>query len=586
MHSGEDIHVLSEGHVHRVWRAPRDTGSVVMKQAVRGDVIVTNGSLMREFRLGSRCVGDHVCGVLDLLASDDRWTLVLEDCGGTDLQSLMLEAPLGVAEALDVAICWTKGLASVHLAGVIHQDVKPSNVVWNRGTGAVEVIDFGLAGTQAVDAVGLGAGRRLQGTLDYISPEQTGRTGHGVDMRSDFYSFGASLYRLFAGQPPFVATDRLEMMHAHLARTPVPPVQLNPLIPESLSAIIMKLLAKDPAERYQTDEGVVADLTEVRDRLRAGRVETSSPGMRDVSDVLRLPSTLVGRGRELSALGAAVNRASRGVGPRAIWLSGDAGVGKTALIEAARVGIVAGGASFGRGKYGQVQTNVPYSALVEGCREVLRELLISPAGERRDLGERLSGSVPSGLEVLIPLMPEIEKFVGAQGEIVELGPQESKARFTNVFVAFAAALGTAERPMVLFIDDLQWADAASISVLEAVIGGDGSSGLVIVGAYRRSEVGETHPAGRMLRDSVVDGTATAIALERLTTGDIEAFLSEALGDSSDGVTGLADYVAVCTDGNPFYVRELVEAFNRQGLITRSRAGAAWRWDLDEIQAAG
>jgi predicted ATPase/signal transduction histidine kinase len=584
--NGEYNDFVYEGHVHRVWRERRDSGSVVLKRTFRGDATATNASLLKEFHFGIRLAGEHVCAAIDLLTADDRWTLVLEDFGGTDLQSLMLEAALGVAEAVDVAICWAQGLASVHLAGVIHKDVKPSNVVWNRRTGVVKVIDFGLASEQAVEVVDPVAGRRLQGTLDYISPEQTGRTGRGVDVRSDFYSFGASLYHLFTGQPPFVSADRLEMMHAHLARIPVAPVQLNPLVGESLSAIIMKLLAKDPAGRYQTDEGVIADLVEVRERLRSGRGGDFVAGLRDVSQVLRLPTTLVGRQRELSALSLALDRACGGQGPRAMWLSGEAGVGKSALIEAARAGVVAGGARFGGGKYDQVQTNVPYSGLVEACREMLRELLISPAAQRRDLGERLRAAVPSGLEVLVPLLPEIEKFVGAQAEIVELGPVESKARFTNVFVAFISALGTAERPIVLFVDDLQWADVASISVLEAMIGQDGISGFAIIGAYRPSAVGQSHPAGAILRDSVVGGTATAIAVEPLGAGDIEVFLSEALGTAPAAVAGLADYVVTHTSGNAFYMRELLEALNRQGLITRGRAGAGWRWDLDEIAAAG
>lgn len=511
--------------------------------------------------------------------------LVMEDFEGQPLSDLVRQGRPDLRTTLRIAAAIAGAIGEIHARHVIHKDIKPHNILVDPATGALKLMDFGIAARLSEETPDALRPEWLEGTPAYMSPEQTGRMNRVVDDRTDLYSLGVTLYEMLTGVRPFPATDAAELVYSHLARTPAPPHERSPDVPPAVSSIVMKLLAKDPEDRYQGAYGVKADLEECLSRLDAeGAIAPFPLGRHDVTSVLRVPQKLYGREEESRALLAVFERCQSG-GVELVTLSGHAGVGKTALVREIRGPILQRGGYFVAGKFDQLGRNAPYAGVVRALRELLRQILSEPEEDlARWRGALLEALGPNG-QLVVDLVPELEQILGPQPPVPALGPTESQNRFQLVLQSFLCALASPERPLALFLDDLHWADPASLKLLQLVLTDPGARHLLIVGAYRDHEVGTGHLLTLALSELRGAGARVSeIALRPLDRAHVGQFLADALGRPAEGVAPLAALAFDKTHGNPFFLGQLLKELSAEGLICFDMDEGAFGWDLESIRA--
>ena len=421
--------------------------------------------------------------------------LILEDFGGRSLKEFIHPNNLwqeNLERFLDLAMQVAEILGQVHGAKIIHRDINPANLIVNADTGQVKLIDFGIATRLHQTRVSPEQVQSIQGTLAYLSPEQTGRMNRIVDYRTDFYSLGITLYEILAGQPPFSSDDPVEIIHAHLAKSP-PPFPAS--FPKVLANIILKLMAKNAEDRYPSAWGLKMDLERCwQDWQRSRVIHPFSLGTRDIYEGLIIPQKLYGRERELASLLAAFDRVANGVQSRVFMLvCGYSGVGKSALVGELYKPITARRGYFITGKFDQLQRNLPYSAIASAFRNLMRQILAEDESNLKQWQEHLQTALGRNGRVIIELIPELESILGTQPEIPKLDAIASQNRFRLVFANFIRALASSERPLVLFLDDLQWADTSSLTLIQTVLTEMDVWGLFLIAAYRDNEVNASHP---------------------------------------------------------------------------------------------
>jgi predicted ATPase/class 3 adenylate cyclase/predicted Ser/Thr protein kinase len=518
---------------------------------------------------------------------DGRHGLVLEYVEGQTLREAFAGGTQPVGTFLDVAIKVAEALRQVHEAGIVHKDVNPGNVLVNLKEGTVKLIDFGISSRVELHAQHLGNPARLEGTLAYISPEQTGRMNRVVDYRTDFYSLGATFYEMLTGTLPFPAGDPMELVHSHIARVPEPPHRVRPGVPEALSAIVGRLMAKDPDQRYQSAAGLLADLEECRRQWGRGqRIVAFPPGASDFARRFQVPQKLYGRQRETAELLAAFDRVAQG-GLEMVVVRGGAGVGKSALVSELHKPLTLRRGYFSDGKYDQYKRNVPYSAISQAldgfCRLLLAESEDALAGWRR----AVRGAVGDSAQPLVDVVPALELLLGPQPPVPKLPPQETTNRFLLLFQRFIAAISSEEHPLVLFLDDLQWADSASLHLLRALLTGAESRFLLLIGAFRDGEVDAAHPLALLHDELRQEGaTVAAIDLEPLSVEHVAELLRDATRAGEAETAGLAGLVHAKTGGNAFFVHQFLKALDEGGLLRFDAAAGAFRADADEIRKRG
>ncbi|MBD0304132.1 MAG: AAA family ATPase, partial [Tolypothrix sp. T3-bin4] len=419
--------------------------------------------------------------------------IVFEDEACESLKSFLSTRQLTLHEFLKIAIQVTQILGEIHASNIIHNDINPANIVIQPKTGQVKIIDFGLATVLTRETPILCHPNVLECTLAYISPERTGRMNRPVDYRTDFYSLGVTFYKLLTNQLPFEATDAMELVHCHLARQPIPPDRINPEIPKVLSSIILKLLAKTAEKRYQSAWGIQADLQECLQQLQAtGQIEEFPLAHHDFSDKFQIPQKLYGREAEIETLIDAIKRVSQG-SRELMLIAGYSGVGKTALVQEIYKPLTQKRGYFIAGKFDQYQRNIPYSAFIQAFRELMRQILTESEAQIGTRREQLLEVLKSNSQVIIDVIPEVELIIGSQPAVPELAPTETQNRFNLVFQNFIGVLTRQEHPLVIFLDDLQWADAASLALIENLITQADKQYLLLIGAYRDNEVNAAHP---------------------------------------------------------------------------------------------
>ncbi len=528
-----------------------------------------------------------VIGAYGLEEFQNTLVIVVEDFGGESLDRLMGSKGFSVDEALKLAISITESVGEIHGAHVIHKDMNPSNIVLNPATGQLKIIDFGIATRLSRENPATKHPNLLEGTLLYISPEQTGRMNRTIDYRTDYYSMGVTFYELLTGKVPFDSKDSMELVHCHMARRPVSPRELDPEIPKALSDIVMKLMAKTAEQRYQSSRGLIADLKECLRQLEAkGKISDFPLARQDISDRFQIPQKLYGRDREIESLLSAFDRVTAGQSEM-ILVSGYAGIGKTSLVREIYRPITARRGYFISGKYGQYQRNIPYSALIKAFQELVQQLLSESEDDLNQWrGKLVSALGPNG-QVIIDVIPEVEMIVGSQPPVPDLMPSEAQNRFHMVFENFINAFQDPEHPLVIFLDDLQWADAASLKLIELIMTASNSRYLLFIGAYRDNEVDPAHPLVLTLHEIEKSGAiVNHIALSNLEMRYVNQFLTSTLDCGPETTGALAELVLEKTAGNPFFMIEFLKSLYEEELLDFDFDQGAWHWDLAQIEKRG
>ena len=543
--------------------------------------------LAHEYALKEHLETSWALRPVELLREQGRTLLIMDYSGGQPLDRLLC-GPLELGLFLRLAVGMVSALGRLHGRGVIHKDIKPANVLADFATARVWLTGFGIASRLPRERQRPEPPEFIAGTLAYMAPEQTGRVNRSIDSRSDLYSLGVTCYEMLTGSLPFTATDPMEWVHCHIARQPQQPSERLATVPAAVSAIIMKLLCKTAEERYQTAAGVESDLRRCLSEWQLqGRIDSFLPGAHDVPDHLMIPERLYGRDREINTLLAAFDRVVAGSRPELVLVSGYSGIGKSALVNELHKPLVPPRGLFASGKFDQYKRDIPYATLAQAFQSLIRPLLSrneEELGRWRDaLREALD---PNGL-LIVELVPELEHIIGKQSAVPELPPQEAQGRFQLVFRRFIGVFARPEHPLALFLDDLQWLDAATLDLLEDLLTRTDLQHLLLIGAYRDNEVSATHPlmrkleamrqAGAMLQDMV---------LAPLVLDDLRQLLADSLRCELARAEPLAQLLHDKTSGNPFFAIQFIATLAEEGLLAFDYGAGRWDWDLNRIRAKG
>ena len=545
--------------------------------------------LEHEYSLAAELDAAWAAKPLALTRHEGRTVLVLADPGGEPLDRALereREQLLDPVRFLRLAINLATALGYAHQRGLIHKDVKPENVLVDDA-GHVWLTGFGIASRLPRERQAPAPPEVIAGTLAYMSPEQTGRMNRSIDTRSDLYSLGVTLYEMLTGVLPFTAADPLEWIHCHIARQPVAPTDRRP-VPVPLSAITMKLLAKNAEERYQTASGLVADLQRCLAEWEShGRIEPFPLATDDASDRLLMPEKLYGREREVDALLAAFDRVVAQGTAELVLVSGYSGVGKSSVVNELHKVLIPRRGLFATGKFDQYKRDVPYATLAQGFQTLVRQILVASESELDHWRHTLLGALGPNGQLMVNLIPELEFIIGKQPPVAELPPQEARGRFQLVFRRFLGAFATTEHPLALFLDDLQWLDWATLELLESLITDPHVRHVLLIGAYRDNEVSPSHPLMRTLAAIRNAGARVQeIVLEPLGLDDVERLVVDALRCRQKSVGPLAELVHEKTGGNPFFATQFLATLAEEGLLLFDREAAGWLANLGRIRAKG
>ncbi|MGY2258711.1 trifunctional serine/threonine-protein kinase/ATP-binding protein/sensor histidine kinase [Pseudomonas sp. SDO55104_S430] len=510
--------------------------------------------------------------------------LVLEDPGGQPLAQL-LARPMEITTFLQHAVSIAVALGKLHQRGIVHKDIKPSHILVNCSDGQAKLTGFGLASRLPRER---SAPETISGTLAYMAPEQTGRMNRSIDSRSDLYSFGVTLYQMLTATLPFTAVDPIEWVHCHIAKKPLPPSVRVETVPKPLCDIVMKLLAKTAEERYCTAAGVEYDLRKcLADWQQLGQINSFTLSEHSRSDRLLIPEKLYGREREVDALIAAFGRIVENGAPEMVLVTGYSGIGKSSVVNELHKFLVPPRGIFASGKFDQYRRDIPYSTLVQAFQSLVRTLLGKNDTELASWREDLQMALDANARLMTDIIPELKLIIGEPPPVPVLDPQQAQRRFLLVFRRFIGVFARAEHPLALFLDDLQWLDAATLDLLEDLLVGSDMRHLLLVGAYRSNEVDVTHPlSGKLQAIRNAGGRVNEITLAPLAKTHIEQMIAEALHEEIKRVEPLAQIVLEKTAGNPFFVIQFLLALAEEELLAFGYEVRQWFWDPDRIHAKG
>ncbi|MEO1791125.1 MAG: ATP-binding sensor histidine kinase [Cyanobacteria bacterium J06629_19] len=610
-----------------VYRGVRksDQASVIIKVLREGAANLNQQVQFRnQYTIACQLNSSHIIKPLALERTDSGYALIIPDQGATvlseywqakywaadDLNGSSAEQSVSNSRAkgghslsssgchdfltdfLSVAVQLAEALQELGKQQIIHKDIKPSNIIIHPDTGHVQLIDFSLSSLLTKEQQQLNNLTDLEGTLAYLSPEQTGRMNRSLDYRTDFYSLGVSFFELLTGQLPFVESDPMALLHAHLAKPPVAPCQLNPQLPTALSDIVLKLMAKNAEDRYQSALGLKHDLA-----LCLAQLETNQAGAlqaddaiapfelatRDVCDRFLIPEQLYGRQTEVSELLAAFERVSAG-SVELVMVAGFSGIGKTAVINEVHKPITRQHGYFIQGKFDQLNRNRPFSAFLQAFSSLIEQLLSESDAKLALWRTRILEVVGKNGQVLISVIPSLERILGPQPPVLKLSGSAAQNRFNLLLAQFVGIFATVAHPLVIFLDDLQWVDAASLRLLKLLIEAGNSKYLLILGAYRDNEVSPTHPLMLSLADLPPEHRAvTTLTLNPLSESNISQLVADTLLCPVETATPLAQQLYQKTEGNPFFTTQFLQGLHRDGWVTFEADNGYWQCDLATVQ---
>lgn len=523
---------------------------------------------------------------LELLHDRGQTTLMLEGWDGEPLESIPL--PLNPVEFLRIAVNIAAAVSKIHARGVVHRDINPTHILVNRASGAIRLTGFGIASLLQREKQFPEPPQYIAGTLAYMAPEQTGRMNRSIDLRSDLYSLGVVFYRMLTGQLPFSATDPMELVHCHIARQALPPGRLVPTLAPSISAIVMRLLAKTAEDRYQTAGGVVHDLRRcLADWDAHGHIVDFALGQYDTSDRLLIPEKLYGRSVELDLLFTAFDRIAKGGRAELILVSGFSGIGKSAVVNELHKALIPNNGLFLAGKFDQFQRDIPYATLAKAFQTGVRLLLGKSEPELAIWRDALREALGPGGLLIVDLVPELAMVIGDQPPVPVLPPQDAQRRFHLVFRRFISVFARKEHPLALFLDDLQWLDVATLDFLEDLLTEGDLHHLLVIGAYRDNELGSGHPLiGKLGAFRASGAPVQEIVLAPLANAHIEQLVTDALQCPLTKGVPLARMLHQKTGGNPFFTLQFIASLADEGLLSFDHTAGRWLWDLNRINAKG
>jgi PAS domain S-box-containing protein len=542
--------------------------------------------LSHEYELRDELDGAWAARPLDLVREAGRTTLVLEDANDQPLERL-LGQPMELARFLDLAISVAAAVSRVHEQSLVHRDIKPTNILVNLANGGVRLTGFGIASRLIRERRSPQPPETIAGTLAYMAPEQTGRMNRSIDSRSDLYALGITFYQMLTGALPYTAADPMEWVHCHLARKPVPPAERVRSIPGVVSAIIMKLLAKMAEDRYQTASGLESDLRRCLAEWNAQRkIDTFPLGERDTPRRLLVPEKLYGRQREVDSLLAAFDRVVKDGSPELVLVSGHSGIGKSSVVNELQPVLVTSRGLFARGKFDQNRRDIPYSTIAQAFQGLVRSLLAKSDTELRAWREAFREALGPNGQLMVDLVPELKLVIGEQGPPPELPPQDAQRRFHRIFRRFMGVFGRPEHPLALFLDDLQWLDAATLDLLEDLLIHPDVRHVLLIGAYRENEVTAAHPLMRKVEALRPTGKVHDIKLHPLAGKDVDQLVADSLRCDAEQAVSLASLVHARTEGNPFFVIQFLHVLADEGLLAFDYRQGLWIFDLGRIHAKG
>ncbi|MBU7585880.1 MAG: AAA family ATPase [Nostoc sp. TH1S01] len=551
----------------------------------------------QEYEITRYLNADCIIKAYDLKRYKNSLIMLLEDFGGQSLNLLKSKMQFTLEQFITIAIQATESLAAIHAANIIHKDINPSNIVYNQKTGQLKIIDFGISTRLSQENQTVANINQLEGTLAYISPEQTGRMNRGIDYRSDFYSLGVSFYELLTNQLPFPTNDPIELVHCHIAQHPKRPKELIASVPLTLSNIIIKLLSKTPEERYQSACGIKADLEACLQELKTtGQISQFTLGSLDIYDKFYIPQKLYGREKEINQLLTIFERVSQGK-TEIIMVGGYSGIGKSALVNEIHQPIAKQRGYFINGKFDQLQRDIPYAAISQAFQGLVRQLLSEPEIKLKTWKEKILAALGNNGQIIIDIIPELEKIIDKQPPVEQLGANEAQNRFNLFLARFIQIFSQKEHPLAIFLDDLQWADLPSLNLLEKLIINGDSQYLLIIGAYRDNEVSPTHPLMQILEQiKKTEATVNQIILQPLRINHIKQLIADTLNCSQEEVQTLAELVIKKTAGNSFFITQLLRTLYKEKLLVFKGLQAPinqgehkpclWHWDIQQIQEIG
>jgi serine/threonine protein kinase len=579
---GERVFCRGESHVDGY-----PVSVLAVLPAVEHPTDATLEGLAREYGLKDELDGAWAVRPLELVRERGRIMLVLEDTRSEPLHRL-LGMPMETRSFLSLAIAVAAALTQVHRRGLVHKDIKPANILVDRTTGEVKLTGFGIASRLPRERQAPAPPESIAGTLAYMAPEQTGRMNRSIDARSDLYALGVTLYQMLTGSLPFTAADPMEWVHCHIARKPVPPRERLKTVLAAVSALVLKLLAKTPEERYQTAAGLERDLRLCLAAWEAQRRIDAFPlGQRDTPDRLVIPEKLYGREREIETLLAAFDRVVTGGGPELVLISGYSGIGKSAVVNELHKALVPARGLFASGKFDQYKRDIPYATLAQAFQSLIRPLLSKSDAELASWRETLLEALGPNGRLMIDLVPELNLVIGEQPPVPELPPHDAHGRFKLVFRRFIGVFARPEHPLALFLDDLQWVDAATLDMLVDLFTQSDVQQLLVIGAYRDNEVDSARPLMRNL-DAIRKAGARVgeINLAPLAREDLGRLIADTLSCTPAAAAPLARLVHDKTGGNPFFAIQFISVLAEEGLLRFDHDAVRWRWELDRLHAKG
>ncbi|KMY51570.1 ATP-binding sensor histidine kinase [Peribacillus loiseleuriae] len=559
---------------------------VLIKAAKNRELTASEAaSYIHDFHLSDSIQSNAVLKPIKMIHHLQDHYFVYEYVEGVTLEGfLRKQYPLSINDSLKIAKNLATAISQIHQKQVIHKNINPAHLFIMPQTFTIKVTGFNHATfLKQENHLATTRPHAIDGDLSYISPEQTGRMNQTLDFRTDLYSLGVTFYRLFTGTLPFMSKDPVQLVYAHLAMTPQVPWELRKELPETISAIIIKLLSKSPEARYNSAWGVREDLVKALSQLEAfGSIESFPLGQNDNKTIFETARKLYGRDSELHQIQSIFSKVCHGdLG--FVLIPGRSGIGKTALVNEIHKPLVKEKGYFISGKFNQMQRQVPFAPIIAAFQSLIRQIMTEDAEQIEQWKNVLQRELTVNTAVITGIIPELKWLLGDQDLAQDGSSADSQKRFLFIFQKFVNVFATKMHPLVLFLDDMQWADIASLEMIEYLLSQTNCQYLMVIAAYRDNEVGPNHPfVSTMKKIKDTNVSIEEIPLHNLPKDTVHKWLQDSFRNRSNGIEKLSLLMHRITQGNPFHVKQLLQSYYEDGHIISQPIQGSWIPSLKQI----